>query len=120
MFMLYILYNNIYRKVYLHLFVDFIQKFPNTFICRNLASLCMRSIASVTRRMGLDRKNETGRFTEFRDFAENGKLIILSREGRSNERTSIVLRLRAFPSARRFSISPTSLTLSLGRFPRSA
>lgn len=57
----------------------------NTFICRNLPSLCMRSIASVTRRTGLDCKNETWRFAEFRDFAENGKLIILSREGRSNE-----------------------------------
>lgn len=72
----------IQKIIYIYLLISFIQKFLKYFY---LPSFCKRSIASVTRRTRLDRKNETGRFTEFRDSAENGKLIILSREGRSNE-----------------------------------
>lgn len=71
-----------HAKIDLYLLVHFVDsEIPETL----LSPLALRSIASVTRRTGLDRKNETGRFTEFRDSAENGKLIILSREGRSNE-----------------------------------
>jgi len=109
-----------------YLSILFIQRSLKRFICRNLASTVYARLIvnqlSITRRPGLDRKNVTERFTEFRDRTENGKLIILSQK-RDRTRTDCLLfratlsnlpRLWPFPSVvslgafnpRPFSVQP--------------
>jgi len=97
-----------------YLSILFIQRSLKRFICRNLASTVYTRLIvnQLTRRPGLDRKNVTERFTEFRDRTENGKLIILSQKRGSNKNGLLAFPRNAFQS-------PASLTLSLGRFPRS-
>lgn len=119
---LYIIYYIIYIQIYIYLFTFYLfRNLWNTFICRNFPSFCMRSIASVTRRMGLDRKKRNWEIRRVSWLCRKWEINHFVAGKVDRTRTSIVLRfawlfLRASQSLPR--LWPFPSVVSLGALNR--